>query len=493
MAATIPSEPRQRPRLGVHSEHAHYKWWALSCTSFGMLLATVNSGTLIIALPELERALHSSLLQLVWVIIAYIIASTVLVMPAGRLSDMFGRKRAYVTGFVVFSLASLGAGFASSGGELIGWRVLQGVGGALIFANAAAIVTDAFPADELGLAMGTNTMVAAVGLVIGPVLGGALVTIGWSWVFWFNVPLGALGCVWAALVLRDVVRRDAERGLDVAGTVCCIVGLTSLTFALSKGGLTGWDDSLVIGGLVIARDLPAAVGRDRDQDARSDARPHDLQEPPVRSGGGGRVHQRARALRADVPLRLLLPGAPGPGPDHGGPRAGADGGRHGRRLADRRSHRGSPRLAHAGRARDADLGRGAGRDDHARSSTPYWQSAIWLALVGIGSGVFMSPNTAAMMAAVPAKRRGVASGARTMLQNMGAVLSISFVMAVITSAVPKNVLFSIFSGVTSGLDARQLAPFIDNMHTALWTLAVVSLIGGVVSLMRPAHVREAAS
>ena len=224
MATTLPSEPRQRPRIGVHSEHANYKWWALSCTSFGMLLATVNSGTLIIALPDLERALHSSLLELVWVIIAYIIASTVLVMPAGRLSDMFGRKRAYVVGFIVFSLASLGAGFASSGSELIGWRVLQGVGGALIFANASAIVTDAFPVDELGLAMGTNTMVAAVGLVIGPVLGGALVTIGWSWVFWFNVPLGALGCVWAALVLRDIVRRDVERGLDVAGTVCCIVG-----------------------------------------------------------------------------------------------------------------------------------------------------------------------------------------------------------------------------------------------------------------------------
>ncbi len=127
-------------------------------------------------------------------IIAYIISSTVLVMSAGRLSDLFGRKRAYVTGFVVFALASLAAGFASSGGELIGWRVLQGVGGALIFANASAIVTDAFPVEELGLAMGTNTMVAAVGLVIGPVLGGALVEIGWSWVFWFNVPLGALGC-----------------------------------------------------------------------------------------------------------------------------------------------------------------------------------------------------------------------------------------------------------------------------------------------------------
>src|SRR4051794_38516131 len=236
----MPTTTSPRLRLGVHAEHAHYKWWALSCTSFGMLLATVNSGTLIIALPDLERALHASLLELVWVIIAYIIASTVLVMSAGRLSDLFGRKRAYVAGFAVFIVASLAAGLASSGSELIGWRVLQGVGGALIFANASAIVTDAFPTEELGLAMGTNTMVAAVGLVIGPVLGGALVEIGWSWVFWFNVPLGLLGCLWAALVLRDLVRHDVQRGLDSAGTISCVIGLTSLTFALSKGGLTGW-------------------------------------------------------------------------------------------------------------------------------------------------------------------------------------------------------------------------------------------------------------
>src|SRR6195952_5999895 len=106
-----------RRRLGVSGSHQNYKWWALSCTSFGMLLATVNSGTLIIALPNLERALHASLLELVWVIIAYIIASTVLVMSAGRLSDLFGRKRAYVAGFTVFVIASFAAGFASSGRE----------------------------------------------------------------------------------------------------------------------------------------------------------------------------------------------------------------------------------------------------------------------------------------------------------------------------------------------------------------------------------------
>jgi MFS family permease len=154
-----------------------------------MLLATINSGTLIIALPDLERSLHTSLLELVWVILVYMIASTVLVLSAGRLSDQFGRKKAYVGGFLLFAAASLGAGFAGSGTELILWRILQGIGGAFLFANSAAIVTDAFPKEELGVAMGTNTMVAAVGLVIGPVLGGALVLISWHWVFWFNVPL----------------------------------------------------------------------------------------------------------------------------------------------------------------------------------------------------------------------------------------------------------------------------------------------------------------
>src|SRR4051795_382627 len=193
-------------RPGVGAEHPHYKWWALSCTSLGMLVATINSGTLIIALPDLERALHTSLLQLVWVILVYMIASTVLVLTAGRLSALFCRQRASAAGVAVFSAASLGAGFSVSGTELIVWRVAQGIGGAFLFANAAAIVTDAFPREQLGLAMGTNTMVAAVGLVIGPVLGGALVAVSWEWVFWFNVPFTLLGSLWATFILRELAR-----------------------------------------------------------------------------------------------------------------------------------------------------------------------------------------------------------------------------------------------------------------------------------------------
>src|SRR6185503_13620124 len=189
--------------------HPHYKWWALSCTSVGMLLAATNSGTLIIALPDLERALHASLLALVWVILAYMIVSTVLVLTAGRLSDLFGRKQAYVGGFLLFSVASLGAGFSADATQLILWRIAQGVGAAFLFANSAALVTDAFPKQQLGLAMGTNTMVAAIGLVLGPILGGALVTIGWQWVFWFNVPL-------------------------------------------ARGGISGWNDPVVIVSLIVA-------------------------------------------------------------------------------------------------------------------------------------------------------------------------------------------------------------------------------------------------
>src|SRR3954466_6755635 len=241
-----------RRRRPVDSDHPSYKWWALSCTSVGMLLATINSGTLIIALPDLERSLGTTLLALVWVILAYMIASTVFVVSAGRLSDIFGRKRAYVIGFLIFTAASLGAGFAADGTQLILWRILQGVGGAFLFANTGAIVTDAFPREQLGLAMGTNTMIAAVGLVIGPVLGGLLVAVSWHWVFWFNVPLGIAASVWAYYVLHEVGSREQTRELDLPGTFLFVTGLTGLVLAISKGGLSGWNDPVVIGGFIAA-------------------------------------------------------------------------------------------------------------------------------------------------------------------------------------------------------------------------------------------------
>jgi EmrB/QacA subfamily drug resistance transporter len=474
-------------RPGVAAEHPHYKWWALSCTSLGMLVATINSGTLIIALPDLERALHTSLLQLVWVILVYMIASTVLVLTAGRLSDLFGRKRAYVAGFAIFAAASLGAGFAHTGTELILWRVLQGIGGAFLFANAAAIVTDAFPREQLGLAMGTNTMIAAVGLVIGPVLGGALVSIDWPWVFWFNVPLGILGSVWAAVNLHELGRKDQDRTLDVSGTLTYVVGLTALVYAISRGGLSGWNDGLVIGGFAIAAVLlPAFLLIER----RHRAPMLDLgifrDKLFAAASGAAFINGLSRFALLFI-FVFYFQGAQGDDPITAGvklapmalgmlvasPLAGI--------WADRR---GSRTLAALGMVVSAVALAGM---TVLEPHSSYAISALWLAVVGIGSGMFNSPNTAAMMGTVPVERRGIAAGARVMLQNTGAVISIAFVMAIVTAAVPTTILFKIFSGLASGLTSAQLAPFITNMHTALWVLAAVSLAGAFVSLMRPAH------
>ena len=476
--------PRRR-RLGVASEHENYKWWALSCTSLGMLLATINSGTLIIALPDLERALGTSILELVWVILAYMISSTVLVLTAGRLSDLFGRKTAYIGGFVIFALASLGAGFAGSGTELIVWRIIQGIGAAFIFANAAALVTDAFPREQLGLAMGTNTMVAAVGLVIGPVLGGGLVAISWHWVFWFNVPLGLFGALWGWLILHELARPDAKRGYDLWGTAAFVGGLTGLTYGISKGGISGWDDPLVIGALVLAAVLlPLFVLIER----RGSAPMLDLTIFENRLFAAATAAAFINGLSRFALLFVFVfyfQGAQGDDPITAGlkltpmaigmlvasPLAGA--------WADRR---GSRTLAALGMLVSAVALAGM---TTLNADSPYWQSTLWLAIVGIGSGMFNSPNTAAMMGTVPPNRRGVAAGARMMLQNTGAVLSIAFVLAIVTSAVPKDVLFKIFSGLASGLTDAQLEPFISNMHTALWVLAATSLVGAGVSLLRP--------
>jgi EmrB/QacA subfamily drug resistance transporter len=474
----------------VAAEHEHYKWWALSCTSLGMLLATINSGTLIIALPDLERSLHTSLLGLVWVILVYMIASTVLVLTAGRLSDLFGRKKAYVAGFAIFSAASLGAGFAGNGTELILWRILQGVGGALLFANAAAIVADAFPREELGLAMGTNTMVAAVGLVIGPVLGGALVKISWHWVFWFNVPLGILGTLWGSLILRELVGGEREHGLDPLGTAAYVIGLTGLVYGVSRGGLAGWTDNLVIVGLVLAAIfLPVFVLLER----RVRQPMLDLSIFRNRLFAAASAAAFVNGLSRFALLFLFVfyfQGAQGADPIKAGielspmalgmlvasPVAGVFADRHGSRA-----------LAAIGMVVTAI---GLAGMTMLQPHTSYVWSAVWLTLVGIGSGMFNSPNTAAMMGTVPDHRRGIAAGARVMLQNTGAVLSIAFVLAVVTSAVPKTVLFKIFSGLASGLSDKQLSPFISNMHLALWVLAATSVVGAVISLLRPAHVQE---
>jgi EmrB/QacA subfamily drug resistance transporter len=477
---------KARRRIGVDANDSNYKWWALSCTSLGTLLATINSGTLIIALPDLERHLHTGLLELVWVILVYLIASTVLVLAAGRLSDQFGRKKAYILGFIVFAAASLGAGFSTSGTELIIWRVVQGIGGSFLFANSAAIVTDAFPREELGVAMGTSTMVAAVGLVIGPVLGGALVDISWHWVFWFNVPLGLIGSAWAWTMLREISGRGEDTSFDFAGALTFLIGLTGLVYGISRGGIEGWGGPAIIALVVAAVFLPLFVlAESRQKHPMLDlsifrSRLFSLASIAAFLNGLARFALTFvfvfyfQGVQGDKPLLAGLKLAPlALGMLIASPIAGI--------YADRQ---GSRALASVGMAVTA-LGLGLmttlGRE------TSYWFPAIFMMIVGVGSGMFNSPNTSAMMGAVAPHRRGIASGARVLVQNTGAVLSIALVLAVVTASVPRSVLFKVFSGLGARISNTQISPFLSNLHLALWILCGVSVFGIFVSFSRPKY------
>ncbi len=262
-----------------------------------MLLAATNSGTLIIALPDLERSLHTSLLALVWVILAYLIAATVLVLMAGRLSDLFGRKRAYVGGFVLFALASLGAGFSPDATVLIVWRILQGIGSAFLFANAAALVTDAFPQrgtrsgdgrqhdgrrDRPGARPGARRRargdLLALGVLVQRAVRARRRHLGRA------DPARARQTRLGARLRR--ARHDARSSL----------GLTGLVLGVSRGGhqrleRRDRDRRPGRGGRAAA-----AVGADRAPLARADARPEDLPQPPVR--GRERAPRSSTASRA---------------------------------------------------------------------------------------------------------------------------------------------------------------------------------------------------
>jgi Na+/melibiose symporter-like transporter len=301
------------------------------------------------------------------------------------------------------------------------------------------------------------------------------------------VPLGLIGAIWGALVLRELSSRDPERGLDLLGTAVFLGGLTGLVYGISKGGLSGWTEPVVIWSLIAAAVLlPAFVLIERGASAPM----LDLSIFKNRLFAAATAAAFINGLSRFALLFVFVfyfQGVMGDDPIMAGikltpmaigmlvasPLAGI--------WADRR---GSRMLAALGMLISA--GALAGTTTLGQDS-PYWQSTLWLGLVGIGSGMFNSPNTAAMMGTVPANRRGIAAGVRTMLQNTGAVISIAFVLAIVTAAVPKDVLFKIFSGLASGLSSSELAPFIHNMHTALWVLAITSLIGAGVSLLRPSH------
>jgi MFS family permease len=242
-----------------------YKWVALSNTTVGVLLATIDASIVLIAMPDIFRGIHLDPLQpgnsfyLLWMMLGFLVVSSVLVVSLGRLGDMFGRVRIYNLGFLVYTVASLGLTIDWMTGPpgalyLIVWRVLQGVGAAMLVANSAAILTDAFPTHQRGMALGINNIAGITGTFLGLVVGGLLAPINWRLVFLISVPLGLFGTVWAYLKLEDrSVRRRAK--IDWPGNVTFAAGLILLMIGVTygiqpSGGHTmGWTNPVVDGEL----------------------------------------------------------------------------------------------------------------------------------------------------------------------------------------------------------------------------------------------------
>ena len=471
----------------VDPESDSYRWWVLFVTSIGALLASLTSGTLIIALPDILRDLHTDLFALLWIVVGYTLVTTVLVLNAGRLADRYGRSRTYILGFVIFTLASVFCAVAPGAFLLIVGRVIQGVGGAFMFANSAALVTDAFPRRELGKALGINAMVIGAGLILGPPVGGWLTTFGWRFVFWFNLPIGLVGIVAALLILVEQHPPQRSVSLDWAGSGVYLVGLLALMTSLAFGGVYGWSTWWVIGGFVVfVISLPALVWTER----RVATPLIDLALLRDRLFAIGNLAAMLNGIARNGVLFLLvfyLQGVKGDDPVTAGielaplavgmlilsPISGV--------LADRY---GSRELATAGMV---ITGLGLAGLATISVDTPLWQLVIWQLIVGAGSGLFNSPNTSAVMGVVPPNKRGMGSGMRAMLTNTGFVVSIALAIGLITTAMPPDVMVAIFSGTQSGTQGIDLGPFINALRLAFAAGVVVSLVGAVISLFRGGH------
>ncbi|GAA1229065.1 MFS transporter [Pseudonocardia alaniniphila] len=250
---------------------SNYKWIAISNTTLGLLMATINSSIVLIALPDIFRGIGLDPLAptntsyLLWMIMGFLVVTAVLVVGFGRLGDMYGRVKMYTLGFAIFTVASVLLAITwQSGGAgamwLIGWRVIQGIGGAFLFANSSAILTDAFPVHQRGMALGINGVAAIAGSFIGLVLGGVLAPVNWHLVFIVSIPFGIFGTVWAYLKLRDTGQRNPAR-MDWWGNITFAVGLIALLVGITYGiqpygsHIMGWTSPLVlsciIGGLVV--------------------------------------------------------------------------------------------------------------------------------------------------------------------------------------------------------------------------------------------------
>jgi MFS family permease len=501
------------------SNQDRYKWVALSNTTLSMMMATIDGSIVIIAMPAIFRGIHLSPLApgnisyVLWMIMGYLLVQAVLVVTLGRLGDMFGRVKIYNLGFVVFTLASIALSFDPAQGSagalwLILWRVGQAFGGAMLMSNSAAILTDAFPAKQRGMALGVNQVVGIAGQFIGLLLGGVLAAWDWRAVFWVNVPIGVWGTFWAYRSLREIATTRRAR-IDWVGNVLFAVGATSLLAAITfgiqpyGGHPTGWTNPKVLTGLIGGAALLVIFGIVETK----------IAEPMFRMSlfkirafaAGNAAGLMASIARGGLQFMLVIWLAGIWLPQHGydftvtplwagiymlpltagfliaGPISGALSDRFGSRI-----------FATAGLLLAACAFTGLLL---LPVNFPYPAFAALIFCNGIGSGLFAAPNTSSIMSSVPAQYRGAASGMRSVFQNSGMSLSIgiffSLMIAGLANTLPKTLSAGLRAQGVPAAAAHHVAslPPVSTLFSALLGYNPVKGLLGPSGVLRklPAH------
>ena len=455
-------------------EDGRYKWMALSNTTLGMLVATINSSIVIISLPAIFRGIQLDPLRpgnvsyLLWMLMGYLVVSAVLVVAFGRLGDIYGRVKMYNGGFLIFTVASIALALTPDVGsagalELIGLRIIQGVGGALLMANSMAILTDAFPVGQRGMALGINQVAALAGSFMGLLIGGLLADTNWRAVFLVSVPFGIFGTIWGYLKLREVGQRGARGRIDWAGNFTFGIGLIAVLVGITYGiqpygGHTmGWTSPLV---LTLLLGGAALLGVFLVVERRSADPLFHLDLFRIRAFSAGNLAGLlASVSRGGLQFMLIIWLQGIWLPLHGysfastplwagiymipltlgflvaGPVSGW--------LSD---HHGARPFATGGMLLTAAS---FGALMVLPIDFPYLVFAALLLANGIGSGLFAAPNTAGIMNSVPARQRGAASGMRATFQNAGFVLSIGLFFSLMIAGLAARLPTTLYSGLTA--------------------------------------------
>jgi len=496
----------------------HYKWIALSNTTLGVLMATINQSIVLIALPDVFRGIGLNPLSpgntsyLLWMFMGFMVVSAVLVVSFGRLGDMFGRVRMYNIGFAVFTVGSIFLTLTWMHGTvaalwLIIWRVVQGVGGAFLFANSTAILTDAFPATQRGTALGLNSIAAIAGSFIGLILGGVLAPVNWHLIFLVSAPVGVFGTVWAYFMLRDIgVRKHAR--MDWWGNLLFAAGLIALLVGITYGLLPygghpmGWTNPWVLtamfGGLAMLVLFVYVETKVAEPLFR-------ISLFKIRPFAAGNVANLAMAVSRGGMQFMLIIWLQGIWlPLHGysfsqtplwagiylvpltigflvsAPTSGILSDKFGAKAFTM----GGALLTAASFLALAFL----------PVNFHYWLFALLTFLNGLGTGVFVAPNRAEMMNAVPANQRGAAGGMIATFMNSASVLSIGIFFSLMVVGLSNSLPSAMFGGLTSqGVPATAAAPLSHLPPIGVLFAAFLGynpmqqLLGPLLSNLSPAH------